>query len=266
MLRKIIFILIFITINVSLNAFSHFDKEDFFSLNREFQGVKQIIEIQRRHGIRTRTIQHFDKEGFLLRTYHYRRNNIQASYIYEYYFVSDSVLKIKQTWYRYTIPQANGERLFVFHYNTSGQVYKIYSYSFSRGAKMLSSINKNFIYKNGQLQRYESYPVRLDFFRIIVFTYSENKRTRQMLTVDKDSMISDTGKEVFIYENGKLTDFIRVGAEGEAIISGEPLWSRERPVVHIRFSNFDRQGNWRRSHFITESGRTLRSRRTIEYW
>jgi hypothetical protein len=95
MLRKHIFIGFFLTL--SFNAFPNFDIEEFFSLDREMRGVKKITEQLRN---KAKIVSFFDKEGFLLLITHYHNNKMEVDYRYEY-FVSDTLLEIREKEFRY---------------------------------------------------------------------------------------------------------------------------------------------------------------------
>ena len=263
MLRKHIFIGFFLA--MSFNAFPNFNIEEFFSLDREMRGVKKITEQQRNNA---KVVSFFDKEGFLLRKTHYLRNKMKADYRYEY-SISDTLLEVK---YHYRKTQnINPEEGYIidrYYYNSLKQCYRIETY-LSKDLENPAGASTNFIYQEGLLQSYEarSYSRNKGDFYKYDYVYDDNQRT-ELFHIYEDSILvdNDSSKSISIYKNGKLTDFIRVAPDGQLIVSGEPNWNSETGKVHIQYSNFDKRGNWTRSCFITEKGKTFRSERKIEYW
>jgi len=244
---------------MSIDAYSYFDHEEFFSLDRETRGVKMITEQQRNNAT---VVSIFDEEGFLLRSTLYHRNQVRVEYRYEY-SISDSLLEVKYHYRRtLNINPEEGYLVHKYYYNHLKQCYRTESYSSSG----LSGSSKNFVYIDGNLQSYETHPNNVDFFCKFVYDYDGNQRTEQMYEVSGDLVSSDGCKSTSIYQNEKLIDYIRECNEGQVIVSGEILWNRMGNKVHIRYSNFDRRGNWTRSHFVTEKGKVFRSKRKIEYW
>lgn len=69
-------------------------------------------------------------------------------------------------------------------------------------------------------------------------------------------------------ENERLTDVITEShndSEIKGTIMGVVCWNSEMNKYHIRFSNFDKHGNWTKSYYMTEKGKVFRSKRKIKY-
>jgi len=271
MLYKNIFICFFLA--MSINALANITDEDFFVLEREMRGVEKITEQTRNNQVKN--ISFFDKEGFLLRKISYHRNSIKVDERYEY-SISDSLLEIKMQVYRYlNISPEETHTVRKFYYNILKQCYRTETYSSSMNIEVPSGWSTNFIYIDNQLQSYETYSDTTLQMKT-TYTYSENqtiKRTDHYYDIivpvdDSITFVSKSGvSTVFLtsfYENGKLTDEIHVGED--AIVGIIWYSANEQNKSHIRFSNFDKRGNWTKSHFITEKGRVLRSKKKIEYW
>ncbi len=78
----------------------------------------------------------------------------------------------------------------------------------------------------------------------------------------------DTTFYTYVYnQHGQLTDFIKESHDISIFYGDAPTWNDTRGnKIHIRYSNFDKHGNWTKSYFITEKRRLLYSKRKIKYW
>ena len=274
MLRKYyIFIWSFIAMNI--NAFANIPDEEFFVLDREMRGVKIITE---KSFSKWQTVSYFDNEGFLLRKINYYKNKMRSDYRYEY-SMSDALLEIKEKEY---LNINNNQESYIIHkyyYNYIKQCYRVESYS-SKDLEKPGGILDNFIYKDSLLQYYErgTFPHTDEHpSSKTLYIYNNRKQMIRKLNIDyasidmllysPDFASTDTTFYSFVYDKeGRLTDFITESSNERAVFTGVICWSREKVnKLHIRYSNFDRRGNWTRSHFITEKGRVFRSKRKIKY-
>jgi hypothetical protein len=260
-----IYICIGFFLTISFNAFSYFDNEDFFSFNRETQGIKKITEYSKiivrviTFPKRVKIVSSFDEKGFLLRKTHYYKNKIQVDYDYEY-SISDTLLVIRGK-YQYPNDKTEGYIVYKYYYNSLKQCYR-FEVFFSPNLSAPAVFGDNFTYKNNQIQSYEWH--NNYYTTIYKYFYANNgaQQIKKSYSVSGDSICVDNDwSNISIYENGKLTNFIRDGG-----VFGEPCWDETLMKVHIRFSNFDKQGNWTRSYYLTEKGKVFRSKREIEYW
>jgi len=271
MIRKYICIGFFLAI--SFNAFSYFDYEDFFSLDRETRGIKKMTEYQRNIAKfvpffnRVKVVSFFDEEGFLLRETRYRKNNKNKMYVeHEYeYSVSDTLLVIKEK-YRYPNDGTEGFIIYKHYYNSLKQCYR-FEIFFPKDLDTPAVFGDNFIYEDNQIQSYEW----SNFFDTTIYKYfytnDGNQITKKDYFACGDSICGGCD-DILIYKNGKLTDFIQDGSNvsGTGTFVGVPCWDKTLSKVHIRYSNFDKRGNWTRSYYLTERGKFFRSKRKIEYW
>jgi hypothetical protein len=257
MLRRYTFIVIFLA--VSFNALSYLDDKDFFSLKREMRGVKKITE---NSFLRWKKVLFYDKEGFLLREVNFYKNKIKADFRYEY-SISDTLLEIK---YRNINNEQESYSIYKYYYNSLKQCYKVKSFS-SVDLENTEGGLYNFIYKDSLLQSFEAHSFRSETdFDKYVYIYEDNQITELYCTYE-DSILLDNPpfKITSIYNNGKLTDYISEQSAGR-IGSGLSSFNSLGNKVHVRYSNFDKRGNWTKSYFITEKGKVFRSKRKIEYW
>jgi hypothetical protein len=89
----------------------------------------------------------------------------------------------------------------------------------------------------------------------------------QWQSIYEDSVSISPAKTYFIYKNGIQTDYIHETNDERECIIDIICWSKEMMnKVHIKYSNFDKYGNWTKSYFITEKGKKVRSKRKIQYW
>jgi len=278
MYRKHIFIWLFIAI--SLNTFAQIAERDFFALEREMRGVRKITETFRRgHSGQWKTVFSYDENGFLLRQVNYvrrqRRGNfeIRADFRFEY-FISDTLIKIKEKEIRNINNNPKVHTIMKFYYSSLGQSYRVEIYRSNHSSKRLSIMGDNFIYKDGLLQSFDRHIFRLrpdgvenNSSNRHVFTYDNNLRIERVYRdIHTDTAFWDGCINTSIYQNGRRTDFISE-CEGGGTLLGVHFWSREKPYkMQIRYTNFDKHGNWTRSYFIMERGKVLRSQRRIEYW
>jgi hypothetical protein len=272
MLQKFIFssFLLF----ASPTIFAQISDADFFVLEREMRGVRQITERHHRAGTCCRghwkSVFFYDENGFLLRRVNKRRRWVFHRTTADFRFqhtISDTLLVVKSQEIRrsqrdYII------RKFYFNYLEQCYRFEIFLPNFSlHSSGKPQVIGDNFIYKDGLLQSFDRHVfLWRDSLELFVsdrhiFTHDSSLRIEQIYrNIHTDTAFMDDCITIFIYLNGKLTDR-KFKCNGEFIVmtggSGLP----------IRFSNFDRNENWRRSYFITESGRKLlRSVRRIRYW
>jgi|GEM_PF-309134 len=282
MFRKLIFIYLFLAI--SPNIFAQIADADFFTLEREMCGVKKITE---RHSPRPtghwKSVFFYDENGFLLRqvSYHKRRRwhffKARADYRYEY-SISDTLLIIKQREVRNINNNPPNYIKKKYYYNHLKQCYRfeIYSSNFSlisNGKPFV--VGDNFIYKDDLLQSFDRHIFfwRNDSLELggsdrHTFTHDSKRRTEQIYrNIHTGTAFMCYCITTTVYQNGKLTDIIRDCDGSGGVFMGVYFWSKDRPdKMHIRFSNFDRHGNWTRSYFVTEKGKRLRSERRIRYW
>ena len=275
MLREVIFILGFFI--VSYNAFSYPD-EEFFSLERKMKGVKMITE--KKHNLKT--VSYFNREGFLLREINYYKNNIRSDYKYEY-SISDTLLEIRSI-----NNDTEKYNTYKYYYNSLRQCYRFECYFFGDSLGVPFWLCDNFIYKNNQLQSYDIhepnrnkdlyekmieitpegslfYYTYRTLFERVIYTYNENIQIKQVYLICADTAVINMTR-YSIYQNDKLIDYIHENSEGAGAFMDVPCWNRKCDKVHIRVSYFDKQGNWKKSHFIQEKGKKFRSKRKIEYW
>lgn len=205
-------------------------------------------------------ISYFDREGNIERQINIFRNEVRSDYKFEY-IVSDTLLEIRRL---NTIGNRSDSLRIDRHYFTSsGHRYKRRVFLSSNPDNPALS-SDNFVYENELLV---SYTQGRNQATKVVYKYNEKRQLVQRI------LTTDGWTTFFTYrynQLGQLTDIIQevVNSDDDiAVLTGVVVWSSEKTnKVHIRYSNFDRRGNWRRSHFITERGRVLRSRRSIEYW
>jgi len=197
---------------------------------------------------------------------------VRADFRFEY-SISDTLLKIKEEEVRNINNNPKVYTLRKFFYNDLGQCirFEIYSSNFPlHNAGKPWIVGDNFIYKNGLLQSFDRYsfrwrrnslePCEVSSANRTIFTYDGNRRIEQTYrSIHTDTAFISPCITIFIYQNGKLTDRI-FECNGEQVVftggSGAP----------IRFSSFDKHGNWTRSYFVTGKGKILRSERRIRYW
>ncbi|MDR0437398.1 MAG: hypothetical protein LBH22_03750 [Bacteroidales bacterium] len=273
---------------ISLNAFAQIGDADFFVLEREMRGVRKITEksYTAPHLGYWKSVFYYDENGFLLRQVNYNKRkkwqvySMRADYRYEY-SISDTLLVIKEEEVQNINNNPKVHTIRKFYYNDLKRCYKYEIYSSNHPLNNLGKPNivgDNFIYKDGLLQSFDGHSFRWrvdssDFNRIASFhrrtyTYDDNQRIeRTYHRTHIDSAFISGSTYTSIYENGKRIDLIQESSNEREVLLGVPSWSSERTnKMQIRFSDFDKHGNWTRSYFITERGKVFRSERKIEYW
>jgi hypothetical protein len=131
-----------------------------------------------------------------------------------------------------------------------------------------SYFGDNFVYENGMLvsyteannwQKNNGIPIK------VVCKYNEEKQKIYKIEIRNDT---DTTFYSYMYnQSGQLTDNVQESNNNEVVYSDVVPWSNKKTnKIHIRYSNFDKHGNWTKSYFITEKGKALRSERKIEYY
>jgi hypothetical protein len=131
-----------------------------------------------------------------------------------------------------------------------------------------SYFRDNFVYEDGMLVSYteaNDWQERKGISKKIVYKYNERKQKIRKMEIKNEI---DTTFYTYLYNQfGQLTDYIQESNNTEVIYSDVIPWSNKKMnKIHIRYSNFDKHGNWTESYFITEKGRVSRSKRKIEYW
>ena len=233
-----------------------FDDDAFYYKKLEHKGIKKITE--KTHD-KWEIISFFDENGYLLREINFYKKEIRSDCTYEY-AITDTLLEIKRI-------NAIGKdvrkqkRIDQYYYTSLGQCYKRRVY-FSIPDNP-SHYEDSFIFEDGLLVSYtqgKNGAIR------IVYKYNEKKQKIQKL----EAVGEYTTFYTYVYNKfGQLTDYIKevVNNDNELVIlSDVVVWSNNRMnKIHIRFSNFDKHGNWTASYFITEKGKVFRSKRKIEY-
>lgn len=238
-----------------------FDDDIFYLKKMEHKGIKKII-------IKTydkwEAMSFFDDEGYLLCEINFYKKEIRSHYKYNY-VVTDTLLEIR----RIDIigKDVNKQKKIDKYYYTSlGQCYKRRVYFSSSDNP--SHYWDDFVSENGVLV---SFTEATDWQKIndisnkIVYEYNEKKQKIRKLEIRNET---DTTFYSYVYnQSGQLTDYIQESNDNKVVYSGVICWSNEKMnKVHIRYSNFDKHGNWTKSYFITEKGKMFRSERKIEYW
>jgi hypothetical protein len=227
----------------------------------EHKGIKKITE--QTHD-KWEVISFFDEKGYLLREINFYKKEIKSDYKYDY-VVTDTLLEIKRI--DSVGKDVNRqEKIDRYYYISLGQCYKRRVY-FS-GSDNPSHFWDNFVYENGMLISYTEatdWQKKNDISNMVFYKYNEKKqRTKKIKAVSE----TDTIFYSYMYnQSGLLTDYIQESNNNEVVYSSVVVWSNKRlNKTHIRYSNFDKCGNWTESYFITERGKVFRSKRKIEYW
>jgi hypothetical protein len=131
-----------------------------------------------------------------------------------------------------------------------------------------SLLGDNFLYEDGKLVSYteaNDWQKRNDISSEIVYKYNERKQKIHQMEIKN---VTDTTFYTYLYnQSGQLTDYIQESNNNEVIYSDVVPYSKNKMnKIHIKYSNFDKLGNWTRSTFITEKGKVFRSKKKIEYW
>ncbi len=235
-----------------------FDENTFFPKNLQNKGIKKIIE---KTFDQWEVISSFNKEGFLLNEVNFYNKKIKSDYKYDY-LVTDTLLEVKKVDIN---KMENHYVIEKYYYHKSGQCYKFEMY-FSK-SDTISYFGDNFIYENGILTSYTKgnfWQKKHGTLKKIIFRYNEKQQKIRELNIYK----TDTTFYFYNYnQQGKLIDYVKESNDKEEIFSGVFCWSDKiLNKVHIKYSNFDKRGNWTKSYFMTEKGKIFRSERKIEYW
>ena len=253
-MKNSIFIILFL---ISFFSSSYaFDNDVFCHKNLENKGIKKITEKKYTNG---EAVYFFNREGYLSNEIHFtKKNEILSEWIYSY-IVTDTLLEIKMIG---TIGNNERKSTYRYYYTSLGQCYK--RKVFFLDSDSSSHFLDNFVYEDGMLVSYTEGKKSATKF---VYEYNEKRQKKQILKTSGEYSTFYT----YMYNNtGQLTDFIHevINNDNELVVlSGVVIYSRNNTnKSHIRYSNFDKHGNWTRSHFITEKGKVFRSKRKIEYW
>ena len=231
---------------------------DFRSKIRENKGVKKIT---RKTSAKWKVISFFDKEGHVLQETHAYKKEMMSDFRF-HYTVTDTLIETRRV-NRIFDDYIDSLRINRYYYNASNQCYKFNVY-FSTIDQIdhLSDFNSidDFVYEDGMLISYTQGASRN------IFKYNEKKQKESRLEIR--DYASDTTFYTYVYnQHGQLTDFTKEDHDINIFYSDVPSWSLTRQnKVHVKFSNFDKHGNWTKSYFITEKRRYLRSKRKIKYW
>ncbi len=222
----------------------------------EYKGVKKITE---RTIDKWKVISFFDREGHVLQETHAFKKEMRSDYRF-HYTVTDTLIEAR----RVNKIIRNGSyasdtlRIDQYYYNASNQCYKrsIY-YSIINDYSDFYSMD-NFVYEDGMLISYTQGSTKN------ILKYNEKKQKESRLEI----YAADTTFYTYVYnQHGQLTDFIKESHDTSIFYGDAPTWNDTRGnKIHIRYSNFDKHGNWTRSYFITEKRRLLYSKRKIKYW
>ncbi len=231
---------------------------DFRSKLLECRGIKKITE---RQGSGWKAIYLFDREGYMLQENHARKREMRSDYRFDY-AVTDTLIEIRRTNSVVFDNDFDPMRIDRHHYDSSDQYYKHNVY-FNNTDNLYDSID-DFVYEAGVLVSYTDFLGGKNILR-----YNENKQMESRLDIHeyRDHSVDTTFFYYAYNRHGQQTDFIQEDDDDNVFYGGIPSWSRTRQnKIHIRYSNFDKHGNWTRSYYITEKHRYFRSKRKIEYW
>jgi hypothetical protein len=246
-----------------------FERDHFTSKNRPFEGIKKITAKSKDRRI-WETISIFDKKGFLLQRTGYADKELWSDLKYEY-VVTDTTIEIKQIqllteggWKKYRFEK--------YYFDSLGQWYKYNLCSSDLDTVCYDDyyyFRDNFVYENDLLVSYTQTNF-LGISKAITYQYNEKRQKIRKIEIPSWSN-GDTTFYTYIYDlQGRLTDYIEeaVSSERTPVYSGVAVWDwKTKPnKFHIRLSNFDKNGNWTRSYYITKKRKVFRSERKIEYW
>lgn len=236
------------------------DKDILSSKTWKYMGVKKVIE---KTLDEWEIVSIFDKKGFILQEINYYKKEIKSSYKFDY-ILTDTLLEIKRT--NQISKNVNNQKIERYFYTTSGQCYKHRVFFLS--LENPSHFGDNFVYEDGKLVSYteaNDWQKRNNLSSEIVYKYDERKQKIHQMEIKN---VTDTTFYTYLYnQSGQLTDYIQKSNNNEVIYSDVvPFSKKKMNKIHIRYSNFDKHGNWTRSYFITEKRRVFRSKRKIEYW
>jgi hypothetical protein len=248
-----IFALLFL---MGFSYFSYaFDDDIFYYKKLEHKGIKKTV---RKTHDKWEVVSFFDEKGYVLRAINFYKKEIRSDCTYEY-TITDTLLEIKRI-------DAIGKdvrkqkKIDRYYYTSLGHCYK-YKVYFSE-SDTPSHYEHNFMFENGLLVSYTQGKIGAIKF---VYKYNEKKQKVQKLEIRNET---DTTFYSYAYNQlGQLTDCIQESNDNEVIYSDVVVWSNKKMnKIHIRYSNFDKHGNWTKSYFITEKGKKFRSKRKIEYY
>jgi hypothetical protein len=273
---KIKFVIVLFFIGI-IKCFSQDEINEFIHLhNYRNPGIKNITETS---FSQWKTVYLYDTTGFLLQHLDFYKNEPRGDYRYEY-LTTDTVLLRKEKEYLNINNNKEHYTVHKYYYNSGGLCEKLEIY-FSDLLLSPSILIDNIIYKDSLLRSYErgSFPrTRENPSDKRMYIYNEKKQITQILyCIDVSSVVSqyspdfaskDTTFYSFIYnKEGKLTDYITESGDKKSVFTGVICWSNSMLYkTHIRYTDFDKQGNWRKSYFMTEKGKIFRSKRKIEYY
>ena len=252
-MKKIIFFGILLSITIYCLAQKPLTES---TLNQRMPNVSKIVERNRNqcflsHCSKWTERYFYNENGFLIRQINLENGKKRGDYQYDYFFF-DTLLIITQL--------LNNDSINCLYFNFSFDSLKNYTLFEMYSARDLcvpSVTGNNFIYKDSLLVSYYRNDSKIQFY------YDSLGRIIQMIYIDRDS----THQIIYtsIYDNfGRETDYIKESPND--VLVGIPFWSRDRKdKAHIRYSNFDKYGNWRTSYFIIEKGEVFRSKRKIKY-
>lgn len=262
---KRLYISLFILFVLALNTFAQIADEDFFTIDRELRGVKSITETKLS---KWKNVSSFDKEGFLIRKMNKFKNKARSDYRYTY-TILDSLIEIKDEEVLNINNDTESYSIRKYFYNLQKQCSKFEVFSSTNIITPFVS-GGNFIYKDDKLQSYDrhtDHSKKDGYLSRYIYTYSDNSCTKQIHDIYEDSIFTEECKSTSIYQDGKLIDLIHECNDDQAVLMGVICWSDSKMnKSHIHFSDFNKQGNWTRSYFITEKGKVFRSKRKIKYW
>ncbi len=226
---------------------------DFHAKIREYKGVKKIT---RKTSAKWKVISFFDREGHVLQETHAFKKEMRSDYRF-HYTVTDTLIETRRV-NRIFDDYIDSLRIDRYYYNASNQCYKFNVYfSTIDNLSDFYSID-DFVYEDGMLISYTQGASRN------IFKYNEKKQKESRLEING----ADTTFYTYVYnQHGQLTDYTKENPGINIFYSDVPSWSLTRQnKIHVRFSNFDKHGNWTKSYFITEKRRLLYSKRKIKYW
>ncbi|MDH6354626.1 hypothetical protein M2132_000954 [Dysgonomonas sp. PH5-45] len=235
-----------------------FNNDAFYYRTLEHKGIKKITE--NTHD-KWEVVSFFDEKGYLLRETNLYKKEIRSDYKYSYVIV-DTLLEIRRIDMncKDTDKQKRVDR---YYYTSLGQCYK-HEICFSE-SDTSSYYEHDFVFDDELLIGYTQGNGSQGEHSTIKYKYNEKK---QKIQEQKMFMQTDTTFCSYIYNSfGQLTDCIQESNDSEVIYSDVVVWNNKKMnKVHIRYSDFDKQGNWTKSYFITEKGKVFRSKREIEYY
>ncbi|MDR2149002.1 MAG: hypothetical protein LBE91_21385 [Tannerella sp.] len=242
------------------NSIHAFDFTHYFlypPFPEEYKGIKKITEKSSSHW---KSISFFDETGHLLRQTHAYRKEMMSDFRFNY-TVTDTLIEIRRLNTIYINYDSEKLRIYQYLYNASNQCSK-HRVCFSNLENPVNfnfrDFRDNFVYKDEMLI---SCIIGGNQY---IYEYNGKKQIERILEIYNKT---DTTFFIYMYnESGQLTDCIQESNNAEAIYADAPPWSETRSnKIHIRFADFDRRGNWRKSYFITEKRIILKSKRRIQY-